>query len=102
MNTTGLDVESRVLFLSSNPTPKVIQRPEATVYRAKLTIELASCGMSIEVLSMFRELLVWADVVHYHFPWPFADLMHFLVPHDKPRLVTYHSDIVRQRALGHL
>jgi rhamnosyl/mannosyltransferase len=40
-----------------------------------------------------------ADVVHYHFPWPFMDMAHFLARIDKPTVVTYHSDIVRQKAL---
>jgi rhamnosyl/mannosyltransferase len=39
------------------------------------------------------------DVVHYHFPWPFMDLAHFLARVNKPSVVTYHSDIVRQKAL---
>ncbi len=37
------------------------------------------------------------DVVHYHFPWPFMDLAHFMARVNKPTVVTYHSDIVRQK-----
>jgi rhamnosyl/mannosyltransferase len=40
-----------------------------------------------------------ADVVHYHFPWPFTDMAHFLARIDKPTVLTYHSDIVRQKTL---
>ena len=40
-----------------------------------------------------------ADVVHYHFPWPFMDLAHFIARVNKPSVVTYHSDIVRQKNL---
>ena len=58
--------------------------------------------MSLQALPMFRRLLPWADVVHYHFPWPFADLLHFAAPARVPSLVTYHSDIVRQRVLAFL
>ena len=36
----------------------------------------------------------------YHFPWPFADLLHFATRCSKPSVVTYHSDIVRQRLMG--
>jgi glycosyltransferase involved in cell wall biosynthesis len=42
----------------------------------------------------------WADVVHFHFPWPFADVLHLLGRTKKPTVMTYHSDIVRQKALG--
>jgi glycosyltransferase involved in cell wall biosynthesis len=37
--------------------------------------------------------------MHYHFPWPFMDLAHFMARIDKPSVVTYHSDIVRQKNL---
>lgn len=48
---------------------------------------------------MFHQLVRWADVVHYHFPWPFADVLHFAAGVKKPAILTYHSDIVRQRVL---
>jgi len=38
-------------------------------------------------------------VVHYQFPWPFADLMHVACANGKPSVVSYQSDIVRQRLL---
>ena len=47
----------------------------------------------------FRELAAEADVINYHFPWPFMDLVHFCSAVKKPYVVTYHSDIVRQRHL---
>lgn len=40
-----------------------------------------------------------ADVVNYHFPWPFMDLVHFFSGMNKPCVVTYHSDIIRQKHL---
>jgi rhamnosyl/mannosyltransferase len=42
----------------------------------------------------------WADVVHFHFPWPFADVLNLFGRTKKPTVMTYHSDIVRQKALG--
>lgn len=100
LNTRSSNVESRVLSLSPSPDPAVVNLPEAQVFRAKLTFEIASCGMSLSALSLFRGLVEWADLVHYHFPWPFADFLHFYAKVSKPTLVTYHSDIVRQRALN--
>src|SRR5262249_440560 len=49
-----------------------------------------------------RELIQWADLIHLHFPWPFGDLVHLLNGAPKPSVVTYHSDIVRQRWLRKL
>jgi rhamnosyl/mannosyltransferase len=88
------------LSLSSSPHPAVLKQPEADVYRAKLLFEVASCGVSYKAIALFKELVDWADLIHYHFPWPFADVMHFMAKITKPTIVTYHSDIVRQRFLG--
>jgi rhamnosyl/mannosyltransferase len=49
---------------------------------------------------VYRELAARADVIHHHFPWPFGDLTHLLVEPGRPTVVTYHSDVVRQQALG--
>lgn len=92
-------VESRVFMLSRNPEPPIVKLPEAQVHRFPLTFEIASCGFSLTSVRAFSELVNWADVIHYHFPWPFADLLHLFTKVKKPALVTYHSDVVRQRGL---
>jgi rhamnosyl/mannosyltransferase len=60
---------------------------------------VASNGVSVQAIGALARMAAQADVVHYHFPWPFMDLAHFLARIDKPTVVTYHSDIVRQKAL---
>jgi len=40
-----------------------------------------------------------ADIIHYHFPYPFTDVLHFATRVKKPTLVTYHSDIIKQKLL---
>ena len=100
LNTAAHGVESRVLCTSETVEPRVIRRDEAVVYRAQRTGEIASCSLSVEAFPMFRHLLEWANLVHYHFPWPLADVMHFTGRVRVPTVVTYHSDIVRQRLLG--
>jgi rhamnosyl/mannosyltransferase len=62
-------------------------------------VKFASTDLSMSAVCRFRDLAASADVVHYHYPWPMMDLAHFLVLHGKPSVVTYHSDIVRQRML---
>lgn len=98
-NTKEKGIESRVFMLSDKPLPAVIEREEAQVHRFHRTFEVASCDVSIGSLSGFKRLVEWADVVHYHFPWPFADLLHLLGRVSKPSLLTYHSDVVRQKTL---
>ncbi|MBC8727893.1 glycosyltransferase [Paraburkholderia sp. UCT2] len=94
-------VEPRILTLSPSPTPTVVERPEGQVIREKSWAAPASCdlGGPCSVIR-YRELADWADVVHFHFPWPFADVLHLLGRTSKPTVMTYHSDIVRQKLLG--
>ncbi|WP_095165051.1 glycosyltransferase family 4 protein [Pseudomonas sp. Irchel 3H3] len=92
-------IESQVLTLSANPVPAVIPFGQHQVHRAKLDVQIASTGFSYSVLKQFRELAAEADVINYHFPWPFMDVVHFLSGMNKPSVVTYHSDIIRQKLL---
>jgi glycosyltransferase involved in cell wall biosynthesis len=39
------------------------------------------------------------DIVHLHFPYPWGELAHLLLGHSRKTVLTYHSDIVRQRYL---
>ncbi len=92
-------VEGQVLTLSADPTPPVVQLGHHEIHRARLDIQFASTGFSWSVFKQFRELAAEADVVNYHFPWPFMDLVHFASGVNKPSVVTYHSDIIRQKHL---
>ena len=49
---------------------------------------------------LFRELSAKADIVNYHFPWPMMDVVHLVEMPRCPTVVTYHSDVVRQRLLN--
>ena len=97
----ALGAESRVYTLSPQPSPADIERPEALVRRSKSWWAPASCDLGgIHAFSLYRECVEWADVVHFHFPWPFADLLNLLLQTRKPKVMTYHSDIVKQKLLG--
>ncbi|NYH08982.1 glycosyltransferase family 4 protein [Pseudomonas moraviensis] len=92
-------IDGQVLTLSANPEPAVVRLGQHEVHRAKLDIQFASTGFSWSVFKQFRELAAEADVINYHFPWPFMDLVHFASGVNKPTVVTYHSDIIRQKHL---
>jgi len=64
---------------------------------ANTTFELASTPFSISAINKFRRLAEQVDVIHYHFPFPFMDMLHFLCGIKKPSVVSYHSDIVKQK-----
>ncbi len=98
-NTQTHGIESRVLTLTGESKNDIIKSGEAEIYRFHRTFEISSCGVSISALLNYDSLTDWADIIHYHYPWPFADLLHFKRPINKPTIMTYHSDIVRQQGL---
>jgi rhamnosyl/mannosyltransferase len=95
----SIGVEARVFVPSPDPDPKNITVNGIEVVRTKLHFEIASCGFALTSLLEFKKQVAWADIVHYHFPWPFADLLDLIAGVNKPSVVTYHSDIVRQNGL---
>ncbi|KTC68759.1 CapM protein, capsular polysaccharide biosynthesis [Legionella birminghamensis] len=96
---SALGVSSEVLALSADKSAETVQFSGHTVHRAPLDLQLASTGFSFSAIRRFSELAKDADVIHYHFPWPFMDVVHFASRIKKPTVVTYHSDIVRQKNL---
>ena len=99
IGTTRLGATNVVLSLSRAKDLEPIAFEGHTVVRVPLDFEIASNGFSVAALSALARLAEEADIVHYHFPWPFMDLAHFMARVSKPSVVTYHSDIVRQKLL---
>lgn len=98
--TSTLGVSNHVFALSPRPAPKPQRRGRAIVHQCRRHLELASCSISLGWPSLFQRLARRADIIHYHFPWPFADILHLGLGRHRPALVTYHSDIVRQQRLA--
>lgn len=91
-------VESHVLTLTKGPAAdEPIQVDGYQVHQVQRVLQIASAPISIKAFLKFRELATAVDLVHYHFPWPIADLMWLVGGRARPAIVTYHSDIVRQR-----
>ena len=70
------------------------------IYRCAPTLSFDSITLSIRMGYEFAHLAKKHDLIHYHFSFPQQDIMHLLVRPRCPSLVTYHSDIVRQRFLS--
>ncbi|MDE1164223.1 MAG: glycosyltransferase family 4 protein [Pseudomonas sp.] len=91
--------ESEVLYLSDRGAARNERVGHHVTHRSKLDLHVASTGLSLSAFKDFAELAQQADIIHYHFPWPYMDLVHFASRLRKPTVVSYHSDIVKQKFL---
>lgn len=94
-----LGVETDVLSLTPDKVPRTIEIDGYLAHRARMDIQIASTSFSVSAFLRFSQLAKKADIIHYHFPWPFMDVVHFATRVKKPTVVTYHSDIIRQKHL---
>jgi glycosyltransferase involved in cell wall biosynthesis len=92
-------IEAEVLTLTSDRGPSEVMVAGHRVHRVKRDLQIASTGMSYSILPKLKALARNFDIINYHFPWPMMDLLHFAARINKPFIVSYHSDIVRQKHL---
>jgi glycosyltransferase involved in cell wall biosynthesis len=97
--TVDMGIHVDILSLSPERNPETTMLNGYTVHSSHLDFQIGSTGFSVSALRDFSRLAREADLIHYHFPWPFMDLLHFASRLNKPTVVTYHSDIVRQKKL---
>lgn len=98
----ALGVETEVLCLSDNASEHTKSVGNHLVHTASRNVTIASARLSIDVFVKYKQLVNKFDIIHYHYPWPIGDALHMLFGSHKPSLVTYHSDIVKQKLLKHL
>jgi rhamnosyl/mannosyltransferase len=58
---------------------------------------VSSAPISLDLFSWMRRLE--ADITHLHFPYPIGELAYLLAGRSRRMVITYHSDIVRQKYL---
>jgi rhamnosyl/mannosyltransferase len=92
-------IDAQVLFLSDSGSNRNAPCANHLTHSVKQDFQLASSSFSWSVFTEFAELASSVDLIHYHFPWPFMDVVHFASRLHKPFVVTYHSDIVKQKYL---
>jgi glycosyltransferase involved in cell wall biosynthesis len=101
-HTQKLGVENKVLVLTPGQ-PRVDKASAGyEVKRFKQNLYLASTGFSISMFTSFTKEIAWADIVHMHFPWPFADVCYLASKLKKPTVLSFHSDVVNQVVLNKL
>lgn len=71
------------------------------VYQTRRDFEMFSVSFSVQFLFELRRIAKGYDLIHYHFPWPWMDIGTIFATREVPYIVTYHSDIVKQKFLLH-
>lgn len=103
LTTSRVGIQNTIFTLTPNPNQKTVEFPEAKVVREKSWWAPASCDISGPAsLRTYAKLTERTDVIHFFYPWPYADLLNFLMPSKKPKVLTYISDVVQQRFLNKL
>ena len=79
---------------------RVFQKKGVTFILYKTLFTFASTPFSMGYILNFKKDMDWADVIHNHFPWPFFDFLNSIFNLNKPIIVTYHSDVIKQKSLN--
>lgn len=96
-------INSEVLTLTNEKKISTLEMNGYKVHRIPQLFELFSTPISFRVFFTFLKLVKDIDVIHFHFPWPMADALYFvsriLFRKKIPYIITYHSDIVKQKTI---
>ena len=95
-------IQSEVLTLVERMQSDTSEYDGYLNHHVHQNFHIASTAFSFKAFTRFTELANKADLVHFHFPWPFMDLVQLVSQVKKPVVVTYHSDVVRQKNLMRL
>ncbi len=92
----GFDVE----VVSVGPEAYTITAPDGIKTRFfKKTVDLFSNPFSTGFALSFKKICDNTDILHFHFPWPTAELLALFHTINKPVLVTFHCDIHKIKPL---
>lgn len=91
------DLDVRILVTSPTGRSSVAKLDGVPVLRAGRMATIASTPISIRLPFELRRLR--PDIVHLHSPYPVGEMSSMLAVPGVRTVITYHSDVVRQRIL---
>jgi glycosyltransferase involved in cell wall biosynthesis len=96
----GRHVDLDIVVFTQEKRSSVEQREYFRLHRLSTALIVAGQPVSFALPAYLKSLP--ADIVHVHHPNPYALLAYRASGHPGKLVVTYHSDIVRQKVLGSL
>jgi glycosyltransferase involved in cell wall biosynthesis len=91
------DFRVRVLVTNTGRKTRRTKIEGVEVTKAGRLATVASTPLSLALPVELHRLR--PDIVHLHFPYPVGELSYLAVGRGAPLVITYHSDVVRQRRL---
>lgn len=92
---TGIDdVNFRILTSRTRGRGGVDEKHGTTVVRTGSFGPVKSTPISPGFPYRLREQLEWADLIHYHLPFPLGPVSHLLNRVETPFVATFHDDII--------
>ena len=92
------DVEPRALVAAEGPDTVTGAVDGVRVTRLARTLAASSTPVALGMRRAIREAAADTDLFHLHFPYPWGETAWLSARTKTPAVMTYHSDIVRQRA----
>ena len=100
---TRHDVEAEVLTTSTEVSWKDKRVHQGVIVnRFRRDLQFSSTGFSLAAFINFRTLIKSFDLLHFHYPNPFGDILYLLAGKEIPKIVTYHADIISKSYLRKL
>ena len=97
---TAQGVDVHVLVTNTNRKTLKGEINGVPVTKTGRFLNISSAPISLSFCSEFKRLSRDADIVHLHSPYPPAELCQLATRGGRHFVLTYHSDIVRQRIMG--
>jgi glycosyltransferase involved in cell wall biosynthesis len=91
------DLEPVVLVTNTTRHTVIEQIDGVRVIKAARLANVSSAPISLDLFAWAGRLK--ADITHLHFPYPIGELAYLLAGRSRKMVITYHSDIVRQKYL---
>lgn len=91
------EFETMVLVTNRGCQTIVEEIEGVRVIKAGRLATVSSAPISLDLFSWMRRLE--ADITHLHFPYPIGEMAYLFAGRSQKMVVTYHSDIVRQKYL---
>ena len=95
-------VDARVLVTNTGPATVQETIDGVPVYKAGRLLNISSAPIAPDLFPALRRMEAAADIAHLHLPYPPGELGQLIFGRSRRTVLSYHSDIVRQRVMGAL